>query len=391
MSLSPYLAAYYASLTPANANYNFAAYSNPSAAPDGWPSHSGAVSRVAGQVSAYAVQITASPSAFGGIEEFPVPAFAGPGWYVIEAVLTLDSGALQWCQIPLNTYTDTTCSTFVEQVSLNPDTDPDVGGVVHGVGVPGQTYVYKKLVQVKSPLSQAALFFAMSHSNSVGPTGTDVITFHLAGFRPATIGEIAAGNQVQALPVFPLLPGVTPDVEKAPHWSTKVKRASSGLERRTAQWPYPIWNFSLRYEVLRDRALLDEVKGIWELFNTVQGQFAPWLFLDQGDYAVTGATFGVGDGATTSFQLMRNLRSWSEPVLAPFGVTTYVGGSATMSLLGSSGVVTFASPPAAGTVLTWSGYFFYVCRFAQDDLTLKRIAHQLWSNDGLKFNSVRAL
>ena len=85
MSLSPYLAAYYAGLTPTNANYNFAAYSNPSAAPDGWPSYSGAVTRVPGLVSANAVQVTASPGAYGGIEEFPIPAFAGPGWYVIEA------------------------------------------------------------------------------------------------------------------------------------------------------------------------------------------------------------------------------------------------------------------------------------------------------------------
>ena len=184
------------------------------------------------------------------------------------------------------------------RVSLSPDTDLDVAGVVHRRPGFRRRPMPTRSWSRSKPLSQAALFFAMCHSSNVGPTGTDVITFHLAGFRPATIGEIAAGNQVvQALPVFPLLPGVTPDVEKAADLVDQGQAGFVGLwSAARLQWPYPIWNFSLRYEVLRDRALLDEVKGVWELFNTVQGQYAPWLFLDQGDYAVTGASFGVGDG-----------------------------------------------------------------------------------------------
>jgi len=49
------------------------------------------------------------------------------------------------------------------------------------------------------------------------------------------------------------------------------------------------------------------------------------------------------------------------------------------------------SPPASGAVVSWSGSFFYPCRFTQDDLTLKAIAAQLWSSDGLKFCSVRSI
>jgi hypothetical protein len=78
-------------------------------------------------------------------------------------------------------------------------------------------------------------------------------------------------------------------------------------------------------------------------------------------------------------------------VLTPFGVTVYVNGAPASVTLGAAGLVTFGSPPSSGAVITWSGGYFVPCRFTQDDLTLKRIAHQLWSNEGLKFSSVRSL
>jgi uncharacterized protein (TIGR02217 family) len=220
------------------------------------------------------------------------------------------------------------------------------------------------------------------------------IGFDLAGIRPASPAEIAAGNQSPAgLPVFPLLPGLDPEVAKAANWSTGVAITASGVERRTPYWSYPRWDFALRYEVLRDRPqlLLDESKAILELFNTVRGKYGVFQFLDQDDYQVVNEAVALGDGSTTRFQLYRHIRSWFEPVLCPFGVVMFVGGAAAAFTLGANGQVTFASPPASGAVISWTGGFFYPCRFDQDDLTLKRIAYQLWSNDGLKFVSVKAL
>jgi hypothetical protein len=56
----------------------------------------------------------------------------------------------------------------------------------------------------------------------------------------------------------------------------------------------------------------------------------------------------------------------------------------------SQGVVTFAAPPAAGHTLQWFGYFYFGCRFLQDDLGFEQIVQQLWAGKSLKFTSIRS-
>ena len=220
---------------------------------------------------------------------------------------------------------------------------------------------------------------------------------------------------------LPSLPGLTPVVSKTPVWSTAVKRAASGRERRTESWAYPLWRFKLSYEVIRDEpgvylpsaaitdgagdaitdgqggdildgpgVPLDEQAQLWELFNQVQGQAGTWLYLDPTDNQVIAGSVGVGDGATTQFQLSRQIETWIEPVLAPFNVTVF-DDSAPRSdaALGADGQITFAAPPAAGHVLTWSGGFSFICRFESDALSLERILARLWSGKSLSFTTVR--
>jgi uncharacterized protein (TIGR02217 family) len=389
MSLTPYSPAYYAGNQAwLNPNPNFASYPASPGYPTSWGPWAGAIPTI-GASAQPAVEITGAAGANAGIAA-PVNGFSGPGWYVIRAVVTLLSGALTGASATLGA--GPSYGALAEFPSLSLSGDPDINGIIQGAGAVGTTYTFQKLVQVLLPASTVGEIYAMAHNSGVGSVSSaNAVAFSLCAVRPAFPAEIAAGNQVQGLPVFPLLPGVTPDPEKAPSWSTKVLRASAGNERRTALWPYPIWNFTLKHEVIRDRPSLDEIHGVWELFNTVQGQFGAFLFLDQTDFLVTGQALGPGDGVTTQWQLMRSIRDWTEPVLAPFGVTVLVGGAPVSFSLGAYGVVTLGSPPASGAPVTWSGGFFYPCRFTQDDLTLKRIASQLWSNDGLKFSSVRSI
>ena len=220
---------------------------------------------------------------------------------------------------------------------------------------------------------------------------------------------------------FPQLPGQTPVVVKTPTWATAVKRAASGRERRTERWAYPAWTFELSYEVIRDRpntfvppspitdgqggaitdglggdildgpgAALDEASQLWELFNAAQGRTQTWLYLDPTDNQVTDGPIGVGDGATTTFQMARAANSWIEPVLAPFNVSVFDDGAPAADFgLGQNGQITFAAPPAAGHQLTWSGQFYFICRFQADDLSLDQIIPQLWAGKKLAFTTVR--
>lgn len=397
MALTPYVPSYWTGSGLANAlnpNASFSAYTSTPAAPDRWSVFAGATPtrQVTGQVSTFASRVVGGAAAAAGIDVRSTSwTFAGAGWYMLEAIVTLVSGALTGSGIVLLTYTDTTFGSLVETITLALAVDADVNGVVQGVGVAATTYRYRKLIQVAKQTSLAADLTANSHHATLGSiAGANSLDWSQASIRPATPAEIAAGNQVQSYPVFPILPGLTPEQTKSPTWSTGVLRASSGRTRRTAQWSYPIWKWDLKIEVARHRPTNDELFGLWEMFNTVQGQAASFLFLDQSDFTEIAAPIGTGDGVTTVFQMQRSMRAWNEPVFAPFGITVYDNGVATAAYtLGNLGLITFNSAPTAGHTLTWDGYFFFIAAFSQDDLPFDQMLAQLWSQKGLKIESVK--
>src|SRR5579872_863929 len=65
---------------------------------------------------------------------------------------------------------------------------------------------------------------------------TGAVASNYAATTTAADPGIWAGTS--SLNVLPFLPGQAIAVSKAPLWSTKVVRAASGRERRTAFWPY---------------------------------------------------------------------------------------------------------------------------------------------------------
>jgi uncharacterized protein (TIGR02217 family) len=213
---------------------------------------------------------------------------------------------------------------------------------------------------------------------------------------PVALGNLPSGiwSGTQGLPVLPYLPGQTPIVTKAPQWSTEVIRTASGRERRTAYWPYPLWQFELQYEVIRHRPTTAELFTLWEFFNVLQGQFAPFLFVDPSDCQIlSGAAqqFGTGDGSTKTFQLSRAMNSFVEPVFDVYSPTVTVNGTATTAFtIAPNGQISFTTSPTSGALLCWYGYFYFGCRFLQDDLSLEQIVSTLWAGKSLKFTSIRA-
>ncbi|MFZ5658773.1 MAG: DUF2460 domain-containing protein [Pseudomonadota bacterium] len=181
--------------------------------------------------------------------------------------------------------------------------------------------------------------------------------------------------------VFPTLPGLRWDVSKTPEWSTKVQRAVSGLELRAAFFTYPIWHFKLDYELLRAGAEA-ELQTLMGFFNLRQGSFDSFLYLDPDDHNVSDGHFGTGNGTQTVFQLTRVLGGFVEPVKAPKGTPQIFKDGVLQAsgyILSPAGQVTFSSPPAAGTVLSWTGEFYFRVRFAKDQAEFKQFMHQLWN------------
>src|SRR5205823_14025971 len=125
--------------------------------------------------------------------------------------------------------------------------------------------------------------------------------------------------------IFSALPGLAWSVTKSPTFQTRIQRALSGRELRALDYSYPLWQFTLVFDFLRDNpaAGFDELRTLMGFFMLCQGAFGTFLFQDPIDDRVSGQQIGTGDAITTVFQLHRPMGRTlpgggiSEPIVAP--------------------------------------------------------------------------
>jgi uncharacterized protein (TIGR02217 family) len=131
-------------------------------------------------------------------------------------------------------------------------------------------------------------------------------------------------------------------------------------------------------------------------FNAHAGKYTEFLFCDPSDNSAANQPLGTGDGVTRVFTLMRTLGggnlTFTEPVRGVFNTPAVkINGMPTSAFsIGPLGRITFTSPPPAGAVLSWSGIFFFLCRFDQDDLDVQQMMQGLWSQSGVSFVTVKS-
>lgn len=198
--------------------------------------------------------------------------------------------------------------------------------------------------------------------------------------------------------VLPYVPGRMFTSSKKPMWSTQVKVATSGRESRRQMWSYPRWRFELEHEFLRNPATMSESELVKLLafFNAHAGKYKEFLFMDDEDNLAADMPFGIGNGTTTFFQMTRTMSvgtiTFTEPVRA-FYATPVIKKNGTVVPSGLTfsdyGGVTFSAAPANGDVLTWSGQFFFVCRFDEDELDFAQMVSRIWSNSSTPFMSIK--
>lgn len=216
-------------------------------------------------------------------------------------------------------------------------------------------------------------------------------------------------------PVFPVLAGQGFSVHKKPQFGTLVAPHVSGREVRDQLYVNPIWNFEAVFNGLDGTTTgqygaigAQSMQALMGLFLQLGGRYGAFLYYDPTDYAVVSQGFGVGDGSTTAFQLVRTLGGFAEWIVAPvtsagtlyfpgFSIVAsapkiYAAGTlvsaATYSIV--NGLVSFTAAPANGAALTWTGWFGFLCRFDDDALDFEQFMQNLWRVDLLKFRSVRA-
>lgn len=201
---------------------------------------------------------------------------------------------------------------------------------------------------------------------------------------------------------FPNFPGLTWPIKRMPIWQTRAQASVSGKILNIADWSYPKWRWTLRFSALRGytTALADaEINAMYGFYNARQGKFDSFLFSDTADRSATGSTLGTGDSTDRTWQLVRSLGGFSEPILAPVAVSAvYVGGSSQSSTRWSvanwgstaPGIVTFSTfAPTTGQAITADFTYAWPVSFDDDILTFEQFVKKIWGLDGVSMTSLK--
>lgn len=193
--------------------------------------------------------------------------------------------------------------------------------------------------------------------------------------------------------VFPSLTGLKWGVRRSPQWKTIKRESVSGREYRAANMTYPRYTYRIGYEFLRDkRAGVDELRTLVGFFNARKGSFDSFLFADPDDGAVTAENFGTGNGSTTQFQLARSFGGFQEPVYDLNGTPLIYKAGVLQTVtthysISSAGLVTFVTAPTAGQALTWTGSYYWRCRFERDLVDFDKFMRELWELKEISFRT----
>lgn len=199
-----------------------------------------------------------------------------------------------------------------------------------------------------------------------------------------------------APPIFPTLSGMTYPIKRSPKWLTLHQEAISGQDNPIQQWTYPRWAYEVPFSFLRSDSVNQEWQALLAFYNLMAGSVGVFQFTDPNDNSVTDQGFGIGDGATTAFPLVRTMSSiigpfnFVEPVYAPTISNIKIAGTPTSAYtLGTQGLVTFSSPPANGAQLTWSGTYNWLCRFDDDTEQFEQFLQNFWQLQVIKFTTIK--
>ena len=169
-----------------------------------------------------------------------------------------------------------------------------------------------------------------------------------------------------------------------PQRKTEIVTLGSGYEERNAVWA----NSRRRYDVGYGVKTLDDLSAVIAFFEARMGRLTGFRFKDFTDFkscapsalvAPTDQALGLGDGTTAAFQLAKAYpsgpASWSRAIMKPVAGSVHVALNGVEATSGwsvdtTTGLVSFASAPASGAVLTAGFEFDVPVRFDSDQLSI---------------------
>lgn len=192
------------------------------------------------------------------------------------------------------------------------------------------------------------------------------------------------------VPVFPTLPSPSLPYSRTPIWRTLVVETLAGVEVNQQAWSYPRYRYKIGSGFLRDNLSFAELQTLIAFYNTCGGRAQVFRFLDaQDSSAGPDQPLGLGNGSQTQFQLLRSFGGYTEPVFAPNVVTNVKVAGVAQSTPGqysidAKGLITFVTAPGNGLLVTWTGTYYWYCRFDQDEqefeVLVAALAGDPWGN-----------
>lgn len=194
-----------------------------------------------------------------------------------------------------------------------------------------------------------------------------------------------------APPVFPSLPGITFPVKRDLKWAGTRHDSLSGKRVRTSYYSFPIYQWEVIFNFLRTASAFTEWQQLSGFINSLLGQQGLFLYNDPNDNAAgPNQVFGIGDGTTTTFRLVRALGNFVEPIFFPDTPipSIRVNGSVTAAYtLDATNNVVFNAAPPAGQNVDWTGTFKWPCRFDSDPFEFNQFASGFFELKSLKWSS----
>ena len=160
-----------------------------------------------------------------------------------------------------------------------------------------------------------------------------------------------------------------------PEYRTTVVVTASGREQRNSAWAQARG----RWNVASGLKRREQVAALIAFFRARKGRAHGFRFKDWTDHQAIGQALGTGDGTTTSFQLVKRYPSGSEvesrTITKPVAGTVKLYLDAVQATSGwsvdtATGLVTFATAPAAGVLLTADFEFDLPARFDTDRMEI---------------------
>lgn len=194
--------------------------------------------------------------------------------------------------------------------------------------------------------------------------------------------------------LFPELPGLEWDLTKTPTFNTKIMTSVNGRELRASYQAVPKYEISMSFAFLRESKGKNELQQLESFFIERRGAFDSFLLKMPDDYEFN-CTF-IGDGATTTYQLYKNLHTskipvshaaeyvtedppmWDEDLDNPMWTDLNDQMWETQYSITKNGLLTLPVQLADGDILSVKGTFYYRCRFADDEQQYTNFMHKLW-------------